>query len=139
MYLNPQLTFNGDCEEAFNAYVGLLGGAVEFVLRYRDSPMAGQVPPEWQDKVAHARIRVADIELTGGDVTDADYQPPRGVSFLLGVDDPADAERVFDGLADGGAVQMALQPTSWSARFGVVVDRFGIQWDINCEQEAATA
>ena len=138
MHLNPQLMFNGDCEEAFHAYARLLGGDVLFVLRYRESPMAAQVPPEWQDKVAHARVRVAGIELTGGDVTIDDYQAPRGVSLLLAVPDPADAERVFDGLADGGIVHMPMQETDWAIRFGVVVDRFGIQWDVNCEQEAVS-
>ena len=137
MHLNPQLMFNGDCEEAFHAYARLLGGTVIYVLRYRQSPMAEQVPPEWQDKVAHARVRVAGIDLTGGDVTEADYQPPRGVSLLLGVPDPADAERVFDGLAAGGTVQMPIQQTDWALRFGVVTDRFGIQWDVNCDQEPA--
>ena len=84
------------------------------------------------------RASASEVSSTGGDVTGADYQPPRGVSLLLAVPDPADAERVFDGLAAGKTVQMPMQQTDWALRFGVVTDRFGIQWDVNCEQEPAT-
>jgi len=60
-------------------------------------------------------------------------------AVLLGIDDPVDAERIFHALAENGTVQMPLQKTFWSVRFGVLVDQFGIPWAINCEQAPSVA
>ena len=67
------------------------------------------------------------------------YVKPRGYYVLLCVDDAADAERIFSALAENGKVQMAIQKTFWSQRFGVLTDQVGIPWEINCEQAPAVA
>ncbi len=79
---------------------------------------------------------VGDKVLMGSDAPPERYQEPRGFSVSLSVKDPAEAERIFHALADNGTVQMPIQKTFWSVRFGMVVDRFGVPWMVNCEQAA---
>jgi PhnB protein len=136
MQLNPILSFDGECEAAFKFYEQCLGGKITFMLTHADSPMADQVPPEWRNKIMHATMTVGDRVLMGGDNPPGSYEEPRGISLSLAINDTADAERIFHALAEKGTVQMPLQETFWAARFGVLVDQFGIPWIINCEQAA---
>jgi PhnB protein len=131
------VSFNGNCEAAFDHYASSLGGTIESLFRYRGSPFENQVPPEWGDKVMHAFIRIGALKIAGADVVPDKYQAPSGFQVMLAMADPAEAERVFAALADGGDVKMPLQPTFWAARFGVLVDRFGIPWSINCDEAPA--
>jgi PhnB protein len=134
--LSLHLTFDGRCEEAFQYYAQLLGTKMGYVLRYGDSPMAEETPPDWRSKVIHASLRVGDTLLAGADVLPAQYEPPRGFYVLLSPVDRETAERVFAALADQGSIRMPLQKTFWSPAFGVLVDRFGIPWEISCEAQA---
>ncbi len=134
MKLNPHLSFGGQCEAAFQFYEQALGGKILTMLTYGNSPMAEQVPPEWRGKILHATLTVGDNVLMGGDVRPEQYEKPKGFQVLLGIDDPVDAERIFQALAENGTVQMPLQKTFWAVRFGVLVDQFGVPWGINCEQ-----
>lgn len=136
MTLNPSigLSFKGQCETALRFYERCLGARITFMLTWGDSPMAKDSPEEWSGKIFHASFKLGDIVLTGGDVLPRQYEIPRGFSILLGCDDPADAERIFDALAENGKVQTPLQETFWALRSGAVIDQFGIPWAINCEK-----
>lgn len=136
MQLVTYLTFNGRCEAAFKFYEECLGGKIEFMMTHADSPMAEQVPPEWRKKIIHARLVVGDKALMGSDAPPDRYEEPKGFAVSLSVADPADAERKFNALAANGTVQMPLQQTFWSARFGMLVDQFGIPWMVGCDQAA---
>ncbi|SRR5579871_5289917 len=136
MELNPYLTFNGSCEAAFRFYEKSLGAKIEMMLTHGDSPIADQVPAHWRGKIMHARITIGGQTLMGSDAPPDRYQKPQGFSVALGVTDPAEAERMFKALAEGGTVSLALQQTFWAVRFGTLTDRFGIPWMINCEQPA---
>ncbi|HET7840038.1 MAG TPA: VOC family protein, partial [Terriglobia bacterium] len=122
MEVSPHLTFKGQCEAAFEFYARILGGTIVTMLAYRNSPIAEQVPPEWRSKIVHASLMVGHIRLAGADALPADYEPPRGFYVLLSVDDPADARRKFQALAENGTVRMPIQTTFWSPAFGVLVD-----------------
>ncbi len=130
MEVTPHLMFCGQCEEAFRFYERVLGGKNVTMLTYGDSPMAEQVPLEWRGKIVHASMTVAGGALTGADVLPEQYERPQGFYVLLGIDQATDAERVFSSLAENGVVRMPIQQTFWSARFGVLVDRFGIPWEV---------
>ena len=134
MKLNPHLSFGGQCEAAFQFYERCFGGKILTMLTYGNSPMAEQVPPEWRGKILHATLTVGDNVLMGADALPEQYEQPKGFQVLLGIDDPVDAERIFQALAENGTVQMPLQKTFWAVRFGVLVDQFGVPWGINCEQ-----
>jgi PhnB protein len=133
MQMNTYLSFKGQCEAAFKFYERCLGGQLGSIFRYAGTPLAGQVPADWQDKIMHGSITVGGQVLMGGDVAPEKYEAPRGFSISLQIESTADAERIFPQLADGGQVVMPLEKTFWAERFGMVVDRFGIPWLINCE------
>ena len=84
----------------------------------------------------HARLSVGDNVLMGSDAPPDRYEPMKGFTVTLGIDDPHDAERVFHALSENGTVQMPIQETFWAVRFGMLVDRFGTPWMINCEKSA---
>jgi len=136
MQIHTYLTFNGQCAAAFKFYEQCLGGKIEMMMTHANSPMADQVPPDWRDKIMHIRMTVGDQVLMGSDAPPEHYEEPKGFSVSIGVADPADAERIFNALAANGTVRMALQQTFWAVRFGMLVDRFGVPWMINCEQVA---
>ncbi len=133
MQMNPYLSFKGDCEAAFNFYEQCLGAQPESIFRYGGSPLADHVPAEWSDKVMHGSITLGGQVLMGGDVAPDRYEEPRGFSLSLQIKSVADAERIFHELAKEGSVVLPLEKTFWAARFGMLVDRFGIPWLINCE------
>ena len=126
------LSFNGECEAAFRLYESLLGAKAEFVITWGASPLADDVPRDWHGKMLFARLRARNMTLLGGDIPQGSYRRPTGFTLCLSADDEAEAERLFAVLADGGTVQMALQPTFFATRYGEVVDRFGIPWEIRC-------
>ena len=129
----PHLTFDGRCQEAFRLYERTLGGTIATMLTYGDSPMAEQVPPDMHGKIVHATLDLGNAELTGADVRPENYRRPQGFYVLLNTDDPVQTERIFHTLADNGAVEMPVQKTFWSAAYGMLVDQFGIPWEISCE------
>ena len=132
MQMNAYLSFRGDCEAAFEFYAECLGGKVGQVFRYAGTPLAEQVPAGWQDRVMHTSLEVGGHVLMGGDVAPDRYEKPAGFSLSLHMDSTTQAERIFHRLALGGTVVMPLERTFWAARFGMLVDRFGIAWLINC-------
>jgi len=135
MQLTTYLSFNGQCEAAFRLYERSLGGEIGPVFRYAGSPMANDAPPGWDDKIMHGSITVGGQVLMGADVTPDRYEEPNGISLSLQIASIADAERIFRDLAQDGRVVMPLEKTFWAAGFGMLVDRFGIPWLINCEGE----
>ena len=135
MQLNSYVTFNGRCEEAFKFYETCLGGKIVIMLTHAGTPADSQVPPEWRNKIIHATLDVAGDLLQGCDAPPDHYQKPQGFFVKVDVKDTAEAERIFQTLAENGTVQMSLQETFWALRFGMVVDRFGIPWMINCGQK----
>jgi PhnB protein len=140
MKLIPQLSlmFEGRCEEALRFYERVLGGTITFMQRYGESPMAGAAPEGWSDKIAHATLQVGEIAISGSDVLPGQFAPPQGFSIILQMDDPEEAERVFYALGENAArIEMWLQETYWAARFGSLVDQFGVPWSVNCESVAA--
>jgi len=136
MQLNPYLTFNGNCAEAFRFYETCLGGNVCAMITHGETPAADHVPPELHDTIIHARLMIGDQVLMGSDAPPDRFEAARGFSVTLGIDDPAEAERVFHALAEDGTVRMPMAETFWARRFGMCVDRFGIPWMVNCEKPA---
>jgi PhnB protein len=132
MQLNTHLNFNGQCETAFRFYEQCFGAKIETMLTYAGTPMEKHVPPEWHDKVLHATLTGNGVSLMGADSPPGRYEKPTGFMVALHFNDAAEAERIFQALSEDGAVQMPLQKTFWASRFGMLTDRFGIPWMINC-------
>jgi len=135
MRLTTHLTFGGDCAAAFRFYERALGGKLETVVTYGETPLAGSVPPAWRDKIVHATLNIGEAVLAGADVEG--YERPRGFFVLVNTRDAAEAERVFAAVSEGGRVTMPLQQVFWSAAFGVFIDRFGVPWEVTTDQDQA--
>jgi PhnB protein len=135
MQVHPYLNFNGQCAEAFGFYEQLLGGKIEAMMTFGESPMAGEMPPESHSRILHARLVVDGQALMGSDAPPEYYAKPQGLYVSLNVETQADGERIFRALAEGGTVTMPFEKTFWAAGgFGMLTDRFGTPWMVNCER-----
>lgn len=137
MSLNPYLYFDGQCEEAFTFYAQRLGGKITFMMRYEGSPMAAQAPEGFAKRILHAGLNLGEGLLEGCDAPPGEYKRPQSFCIMFRPKDAAEADHIFNALADGGSVQLPIAETFWALRFGMVVDRFGVPWLINCEKPAA--
>lgn len=132
MHLTPYLSFNGDCLEAFEFYERCLGGKIMYKMTYGEMPGDhGGMPA---DRIAHISFSVDGQTLNAADSTAQQYRKPHGFSIAISVTDAAQADRIFNELSQGGSIQMPIQETFWAQRFGMVTDRFGTPWMINCEK-----
>jgi PhnB protein len=136
MQMSPYLSFNGQCEAAFTFYEQCLGGTLGPIFRYEGSPFAGSVAADWADKIMHGSITIGGQLLQGADIAPEKYEEPKGFSLSLQIPDVDEGNRVFRELANGGRVVMPFEATFWAAGFGMVVDRFGIPWLVNCDGPA---
>lgn len=137
MQVQAYLFFDGRCEEALEFYRRTLGAEVQMLMRFKDSPDTQDCPPGAgnEDKVMHANFKVGETQLMASDGRCTGQPNFQGFALSLSPKDVAEAERLFNALADGGQVQMPLAQTFWSPRFGMVADRFGVTWMINVESE----
>jgi PhnB protein len=134
MQLNAYLNFNGNCAEAFKFYEQVLGGKIVFMQTHAETPAKDFVPANWQDKIMHVRLEVGEEALMGSDAPPDHFAPPQGITVSVNVSPYAEAERIFNALAEGGRTTMPFQKTFWAVGFGMTVDRFGIPWMVNCEK-----
>ncbi len=136
MQLCPYLAFDGRCREAFEFYQASLGGEIVMMRTFADTPMAGEAPPGMGERIVHARLMIGDKVLMGSDRIHGTHEKPTGMTVSLVVDAPAEADRIFAALSEGGSVDMPIAETFWALRFGMLTDKFGIPWMVNCERPA---
>ena len=134
--VNPYLNFDGNAEEAFEFYRSIFGGEFLGVVRFRHfANDEMRVPEADLDRIAHIALPLGpNNTLMGTDVLESfGHKLSRGNNFAvqLETDSAAEATRVFDGLAEGGTVEMALQSTEWAEKYGSCADRFGVRWMVN--------
>ena len=136
MKINPYLIFNGNCKAAFTFYAQSLPGEIEAMMTFGETPAGEHVPKDLHNLIIHTRLVVGDQAIMGSDTTpDRPVDDMAGFSVSLNVDSIAEAERVFTALSEDGTVQMPLEQTFWAARFGMLKDRFGVSWMVNCEKD----
>ena len=135
MKLNAYLTFNGQCEQAFQFYAKALYAEIALIQRYADSPMSSQCSPESGHLIMHARLDIHGQTLMGCDHMPGDNDGKfEGFSVSLNINDVELAERLFENLSEQSKnIMMPLQKTFWAQRFGMIKDQFGVTWMINCE------
>lgn len=131
MSVGVHLQFTGQCREAFEFYQAILGGSLE-VISYGSTPAGEQVPEDWQDKVVHATLKIDELELAGADIQPEQYQKPTGFQLLIQAEDEERSKQLFDALGEGGSITIPLQQTFWSPCYGMLIDKFGIPWEVNC-------
>jgi PhnB protein len=133
MQIQPYVFFNGRCDEAIEFYRGALGAEVQMLMRFKDIPQPhhpGMIPPGGENKVMHANLRIGDSTLLASDGRCEGEVSNQGFKLSITVADAATAERLFSALSVGGKVEMPLGQTFFSPAFGMLADRFGIEWMI---------
>lgn len=131
MKIEPYLFFDGRCEEAIEFYRQTVGAEVIMLMRFKDTPEAGgraNVPAENEDKIMHSTLRIGESTVMASDGHCLGKPNLQGFSLSLTAPDDAEAERLFAALGDGGTVHQPLIKTFFASRFGMVADRFGVQW-----------
>jgi len=137
--VNAYLNFNGNCEEAFSFYKSAFGGEFLYIGRYKDVPPTDRqiFPLQDDQKIMHVTLPIGkETILMGCDSPQADGQGiifGNNISLSVNIDNKEEADRIFSELSVGGQIKMAMNQTFWGAYFGVLTDRFGINWLINCE------
>jgi uncharacterized glyoxalase superfamily protein PhnB/uncharacterized protein YndB with AHSA1/START domain len=126
------LGFDGRCEEAFLHYEKVFRGKLLMMLRMGDAPIGVPVPDADKNRIMHARLDVGGRWLMGGDAPTGKAGRPEGFSVNVMVDGPAEAERIFRDLSEGGTIRMPMAESFWARRFGMLVDRFNVPWMVNC-------
>ena len=128
MQLHTYLNYGGNCELAFKFYEQHLNGKITMLMRHADGPGASSMPPDWGEKVLHARMTLGGTELMAADIPPERFQPMRSAYLSLTLGSDEEAERVFAQLAEGGEVFMPMQTTFFATRFAMLRDRFGTSW-----------
>ena len=128
MQIQPYLFFEGRTEEALEFYQSKLGAKVEFMMRYKENPDPKYNPPNAGEKVMHSCFRVGDTQVMASDGNCSGKPSFQGFSLTFNAKDEADAKRRFNALAEGGQVNLPLSETFFAKSFGMVADRFGLNW-----------
>lgn len=138
---NVYLTFNGNCEEAFNFYKSVLGGEFPYVGRYKDVPDGNDkaVSSEEDNRIMHISLPIGGETMlmgcdTGGEWASG-FKQGNNFSISLTTDSKEAADRIFNGLSAGGTVGMPMADTFWGDYFGMFTDKFGINWMVSFKLE----
>ena len=126
------LFFDRTCAEAMRFYEKTLGGKIEMLMRAEEAPADMAAQPGWEKKIMHARMSIGGEVLMASDAPPGHFHQPQGFAVSLTVGDPADAERKFKALSEGGSANMPFGKTFFSKGFGMCVDQFGMPWMVNC-------
>lgn len=133
--INPYLNFMGNTEEAFNFYKSVFGGEFKEFQRFKDTPEAGRVPDNEKNKLMHIALPIGkNNTLMATDALESmGHTITIGNNFQLSVaaDSESEADKLFSGLSEGGKPTMPLQKTFWGSYFGMVTDKFGINWMVS--------
>jgi len=137
--INPYITFDGKCEEAFNFYKSVFGGEFLFMGRMSGMPEKYKVPDDQKNRVMHVSFPISKETILMGSDTVEGLSPPiaagNNFSISIATDSREDADRLFGKLSKGGVVIMPMDDTFWGSYFGMCVDSFGIQWMVNFATE----
>jgi PhnB protein len=135
--VNPYLNFDGNTEDAFNFYKSVFGGQFHSLQRFKDTPHGDQMSAQDKEKIMHIALPLGKGNiLMGTDILESMGQKlnlGNNISLTINPDSEAEAEKYFNSLAAGGTITMPLEKAFWGAYFGMLTDKFGIQWMVNYE------
>jgi PhnB protein len=130
MNVQPYLSFEGRAQEAIDFYKGALGATVDMIMRFKEAPpeMQTQMSPDSKDKIMHAAFKIGDTQVMASDGRCSGKASFSGVTLSLNATSNAEADKLFNSLAQGGKVEMPMSETFFANRFGMVADKFGVNW-----------
>ncbi len=133
--INPYLNFPGNTEEAFNFYKKIFGGEFSALQRFKDTPQADKMPENEKNKLMHVSLPVGkeNILMATDALESMGQKLTAGNNFYLSIEaeSKAEAEKLFNGLSEGGKIDMPMRDEFWGAYFGMVKDRFSVRWMIS--------
>ena len=135
--VNVYLTFNGNCEEAFNFYKSVFGGEFPYIGRYKDMPPQDghKLDSKDAEKIMHVSLPISKETVLMGSDTGGEwasgYSQGNNFSISINTDKKPEADRLFKGLSAGGRVTMPMNKTFWGDYFGMFTDKFGINWMVS--------
>ena len=132
--VNPYLNFGGKTEEAFNFYRSAFGAEFQTLVRFRDMAEACPTGPEDADKIMHVALPIGEGTLLMGSDTPSHFPPPNqgnNISISISTRSEEESDKIFNALSAGGQVTMPLQKAPWNSYFGMLTDKYGIQWMVN--------
>lgn len=139
--LNPYLNFNGNCEEAFDFYKSVFGGDFSYKSRFGEMPGAENVPESAKNLIMHVALPISAETILMGSDSSEEYGRVTSfgdnISLSIGSDSPEEVKTIFEKLSEGGNITMPLEKTFWSPLFGMLTDKFGINWMVMVEEEMA--
>lgn len=129
--VNPYIAFKGNCRQAIEFYKDALRAEVLFIQTLGESPMSSMGPAQ---NIMHCTMKVGDSTIMMCDDPNPEALVGNGnISLAIGLNDPEGAKRIFANLAKDGSVVMPLEKTYWAEAFGMVTDKFGVKWMVNCD------
>ncbi len=134
MKLHTYLNYGGNCAEAFRFYEEHLGGKINFMMTFAQTPDPKQIPPGLENGVLHISMNLGENVIMASDVSPDRFQPMRSVYLSLTVGNGEEAERIYKLLSEGGDIFMPMQETFFATHFAMLRDRFGTSWMINREK-----
>ena len=133
--MQAYLTFNGNAAEALAFYAQALGGKILFSMTFGDSPMGAETPAEHKNKIMHATLEARGHQLMASDAPpEWKFEGYKGFSLSVQANNVDEGKKLFDALAAGGQVTMPYGPQFWAVGFGMLTDKFGVPWMVNCEK-----
>ena len=136
---NIYLNFPGYTEQVFNFYKSVFGGEFAMLTRFSEIPDSEKIPADMKDKLMHVALPLAPGNvLMGSDTLEGmgpAYQVGNNFSISLSAESKEEANRLFAGLSTGGTVEMPMQDTFWESYFGMLVDQFGMQWQVDYDEK----
>lgn len=137
--INPYLTFDGNCEEAFNFYKSVFGGGFTYMGRFKDMPSETEMPESEKEKIMHVSLPISKETVLMGSDSLQGYCQETGtgsnITISINTESEEEAFKIFNDLSAGGKVTMPLEKTFWGALFGMFTDKFGISWMVNYDYE----
>jgi PhnB protein len=136
--VNPYLTFNGNCEAAFDFYKKVFGGEFQTLSRFKDMPpMPGmEIPADLMNRIMHVSLPISkESILMASDANPAmgEVKMGQNISLSVNTENKEEADRIFSALASGGKITLPMGNMFWGAYFGMLIDPFGIIWMVNCD------
>ncbi len=135
---NPYLTFEGNCREAMEFYKKVLGGEIVSMQTFEEAKQS--IPADYKDKIIHSELKAEGVHLMASDgMPGWKAKPGNNVTLSIDLTDGMEQEKIFKALSEGGMVSMPLGDTFWGGRFGMLTDRYGIQWMVNYQKQPMPA
>lgn len=138
--VNIYLTFDGNCKQAFEFYQSVFGGEFPYVGTFGEMPAQENmpaIPDDQKDRIMHMSLPIGNHSVLMGSDTGGEwakyYQPGTNFSISVTADSMEEADRIYQGLSQGGIQTMPMSKTFWESYFGMLTDAFGINWQISFE------